>query len=125
MREHDEFAEIVARRVVEMLRSEPPVVDDQADALVWDTGRVAREIGRSREFVRDHRHELGVLPAEGERPRLLFDAEAVRRWATAREDVVGSGTRESPRARRLRQAPASGLGTGADLLPIGDEEKAA
>lgn len=126
MTAEEKFAEVVARRVVELLRSDlAPVVADAPSTLVWDTARVAQEIGRSRDFVRDHRHELGVLPAEGDRPRLLFDVEAVRRWATARDEVVRSEGSGSPQSRRLRRVPASGLGTGVDLLPVGSEEKAA
>lgn len=47
---------------------------------------VAARIGRSPDFVRAHREELGVIShgesGPGRRPRLLFDADAVQRFCT-------------------------------------------
>jgi hypothetical protein len=114
----------VARRVVELLR-EAPASESAAGPLLWTTARTAQELGRSTEWVRDHRHELGVVTTRGARPRLMFDPAAVRQWATARDGVVGSGREKPASPRRLRRGPASVSGTGVDLLPVGAQEEAA
>lgn len=124
----DEFAE-VAERLAERLggvgAGGPSGVIQPAP-----TPLTAREVmvrlGRSYDFVRDHRQELGVLAVEGDRPRLLFDAEAVERFARAAADRGGAAIgRQSPldagspsetgvRRRRRRRR----LGTDAALLPV-------
>lgn len=126
-----DFVELIAQRVVELLREAPVgVVDAGAgEPVLWTTGRVAAELGFSAEWVRDHRAELGVVTMPGARPRLLFEAAAVRAWATAREGARGTGEMsqgaESPPVRRPRRSRSASSGTGADLLPIRGESRAA
>jgi len=113
----------IARRVVELLGEPDPAAS--AAALVWTTARVAAEIGMSEEWVRDHRDDLGALPAKGERPRLLFDPAAVRAWATAREEGERSPRRNPAPAKARRRAPAQRMSSGVDLLPIRGDRRAA
>lgn len=86
--------------------------------LVISVRQVAVRLGRSAEWVRDHRDELGLVAGQGARPRLLFDAAAVERWATARDEVVQSQPAEaaSPLARSRKRR--SRVGSGVDLLPV-------
>ena len=111
-----EDVEAVALRVVALLRAEGLAPD--AGALLWSTADVARELGMSADWVREHRHDLGVLPSAGPRPRLLFDPSSVRAWATARDEVVRSSV-QSVSAHHVH-ARGRGLraGSGTDLLPI-------
>lgn len=55
-----DLVELIARRVVELLREAPAgAVDAGAGGpVLWTTGRVAAELGFSAEWVRDHRAEL-------------------------------------------------------------------
>lgn len=125
------LVEAIARRVVELLREAPAGVVDvgAGEPVLWTTSRVAAELGFSAEWVRDHRGELGVITTSGTRPRLMFEAAAVRAWATAREGARGTGERsqvaESPPVRRPRRPRSPSSGTGADLLPIRGESRAA
>ena len=122
-----DLVEAIAQRVVELLREAPVgVVDAGAgEPVLWTTARVAAELGFSAEWVRDHRAELGVVTMPGARPRLLFEAAAVRAWATAREAGERSQAAEAPPARAPRRARRRSSGTGADLLPIRSESRAA
>lgn len=115
--------EAVAQRVVSLLREERPVVD--AGPRLWTTARVASELGRSEEWVRDHREELGVVTTSGVRPRLMFDPAAVRRWATARDGVVRSEAQKPAPIVGDHGARRRRAGTGVDLLPIGEDRSAA
>lgn len=122
-----DLVEAIARRVVELLREEPAAA--VSEPVLWTTGRVAAELGRSAEWVRDHRVELGVVTTSGRRPRLMFEAAAVRAWATAREGARGTGERsqatESPPTLSPRRSRRASMGTAADLLPIRGESRAA
>lgn len=118
-----DLVEAIARRVVELLRKEPAAA--ALEPVLWTTARVAAELGRSAEWVRDHRHELGVVTTSGRRPRLLFPAVAVREWATSRGTGERSQAPESPPPRRSRRRRSASLGTGANLLPIRGESRAA
>lgn len=121
----DTDVDAVARRVVELLRADRAATGASGEHLVWTCGEVAAAIGRSADFVREHRDELGVLPAEGRRPRLLFDPARVRDWASARE-ASGRPQAANPApvltSRRRRGEPS---GTGVDLLPIHGDRRAA
>lgn len=110
--ELDTLVDAIAARVVELLDERRPIA--AGDELVWTTDRVAQELGRSEWWVREHRHELGVLPATGVKPRLLFDAAAVRAWATANASDATPPTAAPPVARPGRRRPVSRP----DLLPI-------
>lgn len=117
-----ESVDAVARRVVELLADAPT---ETSGPLVWTPAQVAEHVGRSVDWVREHRHDLGVLPAEGERPRLLFDPAAVRAWASARDRSVRSVPTEP--ASALTSAPRRPRRnrTGADLIPIRETGRAA
>lgn len=87
---------------------------------------VAERLGCSYDFVRDHRHELGVLPVVGARPRLLFDAAAVDAWATARSAAVRSPQAETPTGTgKTRRRGRGRAGTEVELLPVGGRSEAA
>jgi len=123
----DEFAEAVARRVVELLADQPssPAPPASTGPRLLTARQVADRLGRSTDWVRSHRVELGQVPGVGARPRLLFDAAAVDHWATARQEVVRSSG-ESVSAHPVR-ARGRGLraGSGVDLLPIRGDRRAA
>jgi hypothetical protein len=76
---------------------------------------VAQLAGRSRDWVRDHRAELGVVTVgHGPRPRLMFDGDAVRRRLSAPAPEpyrIGGGQAAAPRRRRRPS-------TTVELLPI-------
>jgi hypothetical protein len=72
-------------------------------------GQVGEMFGRSREWVRDHRDELGVLPTTGTRPRLMFDPAKVQEAMRAPTPI--DTTRPKPHGRRRRRSSP-------DLLPI-------
>jgi hypothetical protein len=109
------LAPLVAERLHELLGREVPT----GSARPLTAREVADRLGRSYDFVREHRHELGVLAAEGARPRLLFDPQQVEAWATSCSGAVRSpgpdpsmATAKAPRRRPARS------GTGWQLLPI-------
>ena len=116
----DELAEAVARRVVELLAEQPssPASPASAGPRLLTARQVADRLGRSTDWVRSHRAELGQVPGVGARPRLLFDAAAVDRWATARDEIVPAPAPDlaSPLARARSRPPR--VGSGADLLPV-------
>lgn len=104
-----ELVEAVARRVVELLREEGYVSPRGGPALLT-TRQVAEKLGHSTDWVRQHRHELGVRPGTGTRPRLLFDALAVTRYVTL-GPVDNDPERRTTVLRRANQPRV-------DLLPI-------
>ncbi|MGH2984851.1 MAG: hypothetical protein ACRDK5_11470 [Solirubrobacterales bacterium] len=107
----DELVEQIARRVVELLREDAPLLD-AAD--------VARRLGRSREWVYRHADELGAVRlGDGERPRLGFEPAKVAAFL----DACGTGRRTEgpakPAAKRtMPRVVAPVNGQGGDLLPI-------
>jgi hypothetical protein len=78
--ERAELVEGIAVRVVELLLEDAPAIGSKPLTVA----EVAKLIGRSEDYVRVHRGELGALPTNGVRPRILLDAEAVRRFMRAR-----------------------------------------
>ena len=117
-------AAALAPKVVELLRGTPAVAPVDAVPGLWSTAQVGDFLGRSAEWVRDHRDELGVITTGGVRPRLMFDPGAVRSWATAREGVVRSETRDPASPLGAKRKRSQRMGTGADLLPIRGEQAA-
>jgi len=102
-----ESIEAVARRVVELLGDDAPLLD---------AAEVARRLGRSREWVYDHRNELGVVPlGDGPKPRLGFRPERVAAYSTGSrpQDRTEPSSERSARRRTTRRN-----GQGADLLPV-------
>jgi hypothetical protein len=110
------LVDAIAARVVELLRSGGPA---PAQGGLLTTRQVAQRLGLSTDWVREHRQELGVLPASGDRPRLLFDPAAVEEFATARmasERSAGPDSTAVP--SRLPHRSRARTGDGPDLLPI-------
>jgi len=107
----DELVERIARRVVELLRDDVPLLD---------AGQVARRLGRSREWVYRHADELGAVRlGDGERPRLGFEPAKVAAYLDACE--TSRRTREPAKPGAMRKHQGGGRrssGQGADLLPI-------
>ncbi|TMK40059.1 MAG: hypothetical protein E6G56_08650 [Actinobacteria bacterium] len=109
----EELAEIVARRVVELLRDRPTEPQPFIDAA-----EVARRFGVTRSWVYDHAGPLGAIRlGAGPRARLRFDSGAVAlALARADEPMDPSPPWRSPRRRRR---PRHGFtASGVPLLPI-------
>lgn len=110
---HPDDIEAIARRVAELQAERASV---GAPALV-DASTLARQLGMSRAFVYEHRHELGaVLVGGGSRPRLRFNPDAaVAAFSalTAKPQPPKQPARQKPRRTR----PTSS----APLLPIAGE----
>jgi hypothetical protein len=108
--------EAVARRVVELIRSEG---DSPGGRRLVDAATLAAQLGVERSWVYTHRAELGAIQlGSGSKPRLRFDVEVgegLLASSTSSEScapqspvVVGSSSR-----RRHRR-----MGGRAELLPI-------
>jgi hypothetical protein len=107
---HAELVEAIAQRTVELLSETAPI-----GAKPLTVAEVANLLGRSPDYVRAHRHELGVLPATGTRPRLMFDPERVSQAMRASETLppTSVGAEPKPHTRRLRRSSSA-----PSLLPI-------
>jgi hypothetical protein len=100
--------ELIASRVVELLRGRVPV----QEARLADAARVARELGVDRDWVYAHARELGGVRLGGERGRLRFDLAKIRRQlACPREPKRVEKPRNRP--RRHARSPRGNV----DLLP--------
>lgn len=117
------LVEAVAERVLELLAErEPP----SGRSRLVSARELAEVLGVSREYVYEHRDELGaVLVGDGPKPRLRFDVETAVAAATGRQ----AGSRSQPldppapagrSSRQRRGAAASQL----PLLPIRARTKA-
>jgi hypothetical protein len=81
--------------------------------------QVGERIGRSPEWVREHRGEfVQVRFTEGERPRLLFTAASVDAWLEARAVKPALAVAELPAGTRRRRGSVARTATGVELLPI-------
>ena len=121
------FAELVADRVAARMMGEAQQNQSAANVnerpLVLTARQVAARLGRSIDWVREHRTELGLIPSAGTRPRLLFAASTVEAWASTQEmPPWPPRPRDAPvRARpRRSRAPTAA----ADLLPIRGDRRA-
>jgi hypothetical protein len=107
------LAERVACRLAEMLRER-----DEGPRMLSAT-EVGRRLGRSAEWVRDHRDELGVVSlGDGPRPRLSFPSERVEAYlacSSGRRTEEPENGSDKPTARRRARAPA---GRESQLLPV-------
>jgi hypothetical protein len=112
----EHLAELVARRVVELLveRGQAPAV-----GLV-DAAELARLLGISRSTVYDNATKLGAIETGNgsARPRLRFDVERARAaWAAC--SSVDARAPESPAHVPVRRRPKRGRATsGVKLLPV-------
>lgn len=87
-----------------------------------DANAVAARLGRSAQWVRENRDQLGAIPlGDGPRPRLGFPSEAVAAFvacsADSRPPVPGPALEAGKPASRRRRS-----GSRADLLPIRGRE---
>lgn len=94
-----ETIERIAQRVAQLLRHEPPPLDDDratvpaAQRDLMDAEQLAKHLGLTRAWVYEHANQLGAIQlGDGPRPRLRFDPALAR---------------EALRARRHRSGPAS------------------
>ena len=91
-----ELVEAIARRVVELLRSE----SSQEDSVrLVDAATLARELGVERDWVYAHAKRLGGIRLGGPQGRLRFDRELVR------EQLAEDG---SPQRQPRKRAPLRG-----------------
>jgi hypothetical protein len=117
---HPADVEAIAQRVVELLDESRATA---APAQLLTPPDVGAQIGRSAEWVRDHRGEFTQARlTDGERPRLLFTAESVDAWLEERssrpaptpEPPSGYDARVASGPRRRRRRPAPDV----ELLPV-------
>lgn len=120
------FAELVADRVAARVMREAQqnrsAVAGNKDPLVLTARQVAERLGRSIDWVREHRNELGLIPSVGARPRLLFAATTVEAWASTQEvPEWPPWPQDAPVRARPRRSRSPRTAT--DLLPIrGDRQ---
>jgi hypothetical protein len=71
-----------------------------------DTAEAARRLGKSHQFTRDHRDELGGFPlgptGEGKKPRLGYDADRVEAFRCGQAGHVVAEQPKPARPRRRR-----------------------
>jgi hypothetical protein len=112
-----ELAPRVAALVVEQLGNDADRHEPN-NGRPLTTAEVAARIGRSEDFCREHRAELGGFPlgptGEGKRPRLGFDPRRVEAFARGGDPEPGLDPAQRAPARRSRLSEA-------DLLPIRSE----
>jgi hypothetical protein len=112
---HD-LVEAIARRVVELLLEGPPT--SPTDTLI-DAAEVARRFGVDRGWVYQHADELGAVRlGDGPRPRLRFQAEAVKATVTARTNGKRSRAADRPQRRRKSKNRPLATASGCPLLPV-------
>ena len=98
--------EALASRVVELLRHESRLAGH------LDTAAVARMLGVSGDWVREHAAELGAIRVgDGPKGTLRFDVERVKRALDRRRLGSPGGS------KRLRPGPAR-RSSGVQLLPL-------
>ncbi len=113
--------DLIAQRVVEML--EPRLLEalehledsrghDDHDGRLVGPAEIARQLGRSPEWVRDHSEDLGVIRfGNGGKPRLWFDPDVVRERLRERgmngDTPQPSDPRVTEPARRRRHTRTS------------------
>jgi len=90
-----EDVEAIARRVAELLRTDPT-----ADVQFVDAATIARRFGVTRAWVYQHKTDLGAVPlGRGPKPRLRFDM--------GRVGQVLATERGAPHERRRGRPPSS------------------
>ena len=118
----EELAEAIARRMGPLAdQDRDRVHDDERDQQQLITAsELARRIGRSAAWVRQHRRDLGgVVVGDGPRPRIWFDpsrlTEALASCSASRKS---DGPKPPARPASKPRARRSPLGTNVELLPI-------
>lgn len=100
-RSESDLVEAIARRVVELLRTE---IQQGRPARLVDAATLARELGVERDWVYANAERLGAIRLGGPRGRLRFDREVVT------EKLDGSGTLEQAARRRISQRRRQSIG---------------
>lgn len=117
------LADLVAVRVVELLRVDDGSLAEPATGALIDAREVAGRYGVSAEWVRDNADTLGAVRlGTGARPRLRFDPEKVAAALTADEQRRGSQAPHPPPRRRKTQARPPATANGCPLLPVRGSE---
>jgi hypothetical protein len=117
------LVDAVAQRVLELLGERG--VTESRSRLV-SAAELAEVLGVSREYVYEHRDELGARPVgDGPRPRLRFDVDEAVAAATRRQASERSQTPDPPAPggrspRGGRREPGSEV----PLLPVRGRSKA-
>jgi hypothetical protein len=88
------LAEAIARRVVELLRSEET---GERPARLVDAAALARELGVEREWVYAHAEQLGAVRLGGPHGRLRFDRREVSRRLGGDDPATWRPPRRAPR----------------------------
>jgi hypothetical protein len=113
----DLHVEAIARRVAEAIANDPRKVAGQH---LVDAATLAAELGVERSWVYEHADELHPIRlGNGPKPRLRFDALAVRAAFVSRQlieteskaDIVGAG-RRTPSHRFARKTVRPGRAVG-------------
>lgn len=117
-----ETIERIAQRVAQLLRHEPPPLDDDratvpaAQRDLMDAEQLAKHLGLTRAWIYEHAQDLGAIQVgNGPRPRLRFDPALAREALHARqrrEEPTSAPTRPPGRPRRR---PTT---TSVPLLPV-------
>ena len=106
----DETVESIARRVVQLLRTE---LDDSAVRRLVSASVIAERFDVSRQWVYENANRLGAVRlGTGARPRLRFDPVLVASLLEGRaesETGTARGESERPRADRVDLIPLRGL----------------
>lgn len=116
----EQLAELVARRVVELLAEGA----GQPAGLV-DAATLARLLGVSRSTIYDRASELGAVQVgDGARPRLRFDVETARKTLVARHPAEPAAAQITATATVRRRAKRARTANGVQLLPVKGREAA-
>jgi hypothetical protein len=112
---HPSDVDAIATRVVELLATQPPAPHTGG---LLTTAQAAQRLGRTQDWVRQHRHQLGLIASQGARPRLLFNAQAVAAYGDAHATRLAAQPAPTELATRRRR-----ITTTVDLLPIRGHER--
>jgi hypothetical protein len=109
--DHEDI-DLIAARVVELLREDAPA----SRARLADAATVASELGVDRDWVYAHADELGGTRLGGEHGRLRFDLARIRRDLACPAD---NRSRPAAAGRPRRQRPTRRRG-GVELIPYSE-----
>jgi hypothetical protein len=108
--------DLIARRVVEMLKAE----GHRPDQGLIDAATLARRLGVSRGWVYENAERLGVRRlGDGAKARLRFDPDGAERAIAKGEPPLEEGGENSrPKPKKSMRADAEPPGFDGPLLPI-------
>jgi hypothetical protein len=100
-------------------RAERPAVVGERVVKLVDAAELAEVLGVSRDYVYQHKHELGAISlGNGPRARLRFNTETALESLSACSASRWPQPPDSPLARRSRPLAERTMGTNVELLPI-------